>query len=201
MTSTLRSATPLTLALALALAGGATPLAAQDSGAMTAEEIQDAFQQQKTRGLVIVPSGGGDAAAANQEAAAPAATTAAAPATEIGYTRVEDGPQVNVRIEFDFDSAALRDDQKPALTTVCQAMQSVDVALFQIIGHTDASGSAEYNATLSRLRAEEVKRHLVQDCGISEERLQAIGMGESELIDAEDPRSDENRRVEFQALG
>jgi outer membrane protein OmpA-like peptidoglycan-associated protein len=80
-------------------------------------------------------------------------------------------------------------------------MKAVDVAVFQIIGHTDSSGSASYNQNLSLLRAEEVKRHLVSNCGIEATRLEAIGLGESAPFNPDDPRSDENRRVEFQALG
>lgn len=80
-------------------------------------------------------------------------------------------------------------------------MKAVDVQLFQIVGHTDSSGSASYNENLSLLRAKEVKRHLVSECGIPETRLEAVGMGESVPFNAADPRSDENRRVEFQALG
>ena len=109
--------------------------------------------------------------------------------------------RMNAALKADFDSAALREDQKPQLATLCQVMKSIDVQLFQIIGHTDSSGSASYNEKLSLLRAQEVKRHLVNDCGIAETRLEAIGMGEAVPYNAADPRSDENRRVEFQALG
>ena len=79
-------------------------------------------------------------------------------------------------------------------------MQNVDVEMFRIVGHTDAAGSASYNERLSLLRAEEVKRHLVSDCGIAETRLQAVGVGEQFPLDKDDPRADVNRRVEFQAL-
>jgi outer membrane protein OmpA-like peptidoglycan-associated protein len=41
----------------------------------------------------------------------------------------------------------------------------------------------------------------VNDCGIDENRLEAVGLGESAPFDAENSRSDDNRRVEFQALG
>ena len=114
---------------------------------------------------------------------------------------VERDQQINVQISFDFDSAALREDQKPKLATLCQVMKSVDVSVFQIIGHTDSSGSASYNENLSLLRAKEVKRHLISSCGIASERLEAIGLGESAPYNADDPGSDVNRRVEFQALG
>ncbi|MDF3416612.1 OmpA family protein [Sulfitobacter sp. M57] len=183
----LRTLTVATMAATLALIGQSA--VAQSS--LTADEIKDAFNKQKTRGLVIVPAGD---AAQQPEAQAEVAK-------KEDYVAVEKADQVNVKISFDFDSAALRDDEKPKLASLCEAMKSVDVAVFQIIGHTDSSGSASYNENLSLLRAQEVKRHMVASCGIGENRLQAIGMGESAPFDADDPRSDANRRVEFQALG
>lgn len=107
---------------------------------------------------------------------------------------------VNVRIEFAFDSAALDDAQKPKLQTLCNVMRTADIQLFRIIGHTDASGSDDYNERLSRLRAEEVQRFFVNDCGIAANRLEAVGLGERFLLEDYDPDSDQNRRVEFQAL-
>lgn len=184
-----------TRAIAPALLAAASMQAAmaQDSTELTTEEITDAFNKQKTRGLVIVPSG--DQSAATDDAA----TTVAATPTE--YQAVPKDQQVNIQISFDFDSAALRGDQKPKLAALCEAMKGVDVNVFQIIGHTDSSGSASYNENLSLLRAKEVKRHMVSDCGIDELRLEAVGVGESQPFNAENPRADENRRVEFQALG
>ncbi|MCI5109213.1 MAG: OmpA family protein [Marivita sp.] len=194
--STIRIATALTLAITLSF-GAAQHAAAQssDGSAMTAEEIKQAFEKQKTRGLVLVPSDNSAPAAA----ATDSSTTVTTAATT--YNEVDRADQVNIKIKFDFDSATLRDDQKPQLATLCDVMKSVDVQLFQIVGHTDSSGSASYNENLSLLRAKEVKRHLVSECGIAEDRLEAIGMGESAPFNPDDPRADENRRVEFQALG
>ena len=168
------------------------PVSAQTSGEMTADEIKQAFEKQKTRGLVLVP-------ADEQETTTTQQTATVQPATS--YAEVEKSDQVNIQISFDFDSATLREDQKPKLVTLCSVMQSVDVKLFQIVGHTDSSGTAAYNKQLSLLRAQEVKRHLVNDCGIADERLEAIGLGEEAPFNEQDTRSDENRRVEFQALG
>lgn len=190
--------------IAVAVIAGAGALApgvslAQNSEEMTAEEMTQAFKKQKTRGLVIVPSGQEPASDGSTETA----SVATAPATDDSttYAAVDQKDQVNIQVAFDFDSAALRDDQKAKLVTLCQVMQAVDVAVFQIIGHTDSSGKASYNERLSLLRAQEVKRHLVSSCGIDENRLEAVGMGESVPFDTQDTRSDENRRVEFQALG
>ncbi|MDK3074799.1 OmpA family protein [Sedimentitalea sp. JM2-8] len=181
-----------TLIAGLAFAVPSAIAAQSSSGEMSAEEITEAFQKQKTRGLVIVP-------VAPQDSSAETATVAPTAAKE--YSAVEREDQVNVQISFDFDSAALRNDQKPKLATLCEVMKTVDVAVFQIVGHTDSSGSADYNERLSLLRAEEVKHFLVSDCGIEDSRLEAIGMGENVPYDTENPRSEVNRRVEFQALG
>ena len=97
-------------------------------------------------------------------------------------------------------SAALRDDQKTKLATLCEVMKDGELGSFRIIGHTDASGSAGYNEKLSLLRAQEVKRFLTGDCGVAEDRLDAVGVGEAFPLDKQDPRGDVNRRVEFQAL-
>lgn len=118
----------------------------------------------------------------------------------VAYTELDKADQINFRIGFDFDSAVLRETEKPKLASLCTAMKAVDVAVFRIVGHTDAAGTDTYNEKLSLLRAEEVKRHLVNDCGIEPARLQAVGVGKRYLYNTDDPRSEENRRVEFQAL-
>lgn len=108
--------------------------------------------------------------------------------------------QVNAHIAFAFDSAALTDDQKPLLEQLCKVMRGSDIQIFRIVGHTDTTGSDKYNEKLSQLRAEEVQRYLVNDCGIAPERLEAVGLGERFPADVADPTAAVNRRVEFQAL-
>ena len=71
---------------------------------------------------------------------------------------------------------------------------------FQIAGHTDASGSAEYNRRLSRDRAETVRRFLVTR-GIDPDRLEVVGNGEDELLLPDWPLHAGNRRVEIRNLG
>jgi outer membrane protein OmpA-like peptidoglycan-associated protein len=161
---------------------------------LSVEEITEAFKKQKTRGLVIVPSSNGTATDTTEETA-----TVAAAVEE--YTPVDRQTQINVQISFDFDSAALRSDQAPKLANMCESMKLMDGTVFQIIGHTDSSGSAGYNERLSLLRAQEVRRHLISSCGVAEDMLKAIGMGETAPYNQDNPRADENRRVEFQALG
>lgn len=184
------------LAAGLSLAFSATclpALAQSTDGELTAEQISDLFaKQQKTRGLVLAPS---------TAATTVTDTAVAATAAEPAYQPVAADAQVNLSISFDYNSSALRDDQKPRLATMCEAMKSIDVSRFQVIGHTDSSGSADYNQSLSEARAQAVTQYLVSDCGISSDRLMAIGAGETAPLDTANPAGDVNRRVEFQALG
>lgn len=183
----------------LALSGQAFSQSADASGA-SSEELRFLFSQQEsfggktrsltakkkevTRGLVVAPVGSGNAASTD--------------VAYVEYEAVDQNLAINFQIKFDFDSDVLRGDQKPKLANLCQAMQNVNVELFRIVGHTDASGAGEYNDRLSLARALGVKQHLVSGCGIEEARLQAIGAGERALFNTRDPRADENRRVEFQ---
>ncbi|MCU0906236.1 MAG: OmpA family protein [Rhodobacteraceae bacterium] len=130
----------------------------------------------------------------------PVVTAAAAPAQPEVYGVLPQDMQVNLNIRFGFDSAAIADDQLPVLTQMCTVMKASDINLFRIVGHTDASGSDDYNEQLSGLRAQEVARWLVNDCGIAASRIETLGLGERVLKNPSNPRADENRRVEFQAL-
>jgi OOP family OmpA-OmpF porin len=166
---------------------------------VTADDLEIATEVEKT-----------DTAATESVTATPESTEVAVaePATETVVKETETAtlvkmPEdlgVNIRIEFAFDSAALDEAQKPKLSKLCNVMKTADIQLFRIIGHTDASGSDDYNERLSRLRAEEVQRFFVNDCGIEASRLEAVGLGERFLLENVDPNSDQNRRVEFQAL-
>lgn len=138
------------------------------------------------------------AAPAPAKAAAPAAPATQAETVE--YVRMPDDSQINIRIEFDLNSASLRASEFEKLQTLCSAIKRSDVELFHIFGHTDASGSDAYNLNLSRLRAEEVRRRMINDCQIEPARLRAIGVGEQHLLTPGAPNAAENRRVEFQAI-
>jgi len=211
----------LAAALAVAMALAAPPAAAQgaDAASASTEELMMLFQKQKSRGLRLAPntavtapaeaaaSAGAGAGATTVAGTAPppppptgvtteAATGAVVP---VAYQEIDRAEQVNLRVEFDFDSAVLRDSEKPKLATLCEAMRRTG-GVFRIVGHTDAAGTDAYNEKLSLLRAEEVKRHLVGECGLPAERLQAVGVGKRHLYDAANPRSEVNRRVEFQAM-
>jgi len=180
----------IVLFLVIVGAQGTTSVDAQtnDARAMTEAEIAAAFAKQKTRGLSIVPT------------VAPDATATSPALSQVVVAELPKDEQVNINISFDFDSSALREDQKPRLVALCNVMKATDVQLFRIVGHTDSSGSDVYNEKLSLLRAEEVKRHMESTCGIPGDKMEAVCVGARYPFDSADPRGDVNRRVEFQAL-
>ena|SRR6056297_419341 len=163
--------------------------------------IDDVAPDAATAGTDMAPvaaetEGGVTVAATQDSVARPADPNQ--PLVHVSFP-VED--QINIRIQFGFDSAAIDRSQVPQLQQMCRVMHSTpEIELFRIVGHTDASGSQEYNERLSRLRAEEVARFLTDDCGIADTRLETMGLGERFLFDPNEPDGDENRRVEFQAL-
>lgn len=180
--------------LALMTASAAT---AQEDGNLSAAEIEALFNAQQTRGLVLLPLDGEEEIAATEaETGTVDETTPVAENQD--YVQLGEDVQVNIRVAFEFDSAALSEGEQAKLDAVCEAISNMDIPLFRIIGHTDASGADDYNQRLSLLRAEEVERHLVNSCAIAPERLEALGVGEAFPLDPNDPRADVNRRVEFQ---
>ena len=166
---------------------------------VTAEDVEIATEVEKTESAA---SSATDTATTEVATAETGTTTETVVSSNETATLVKMPADlgVNIRIEFAFDSAALDDVQKPKLQKLCNVMKGSDINLFRIIGHTDASGTDDYNERLSRLRAEEVQRFFVNDCGIDAGRLEAVGLGERFLLEDTDPDSDQNRRVEFQAL-
>lgn len=67
-----------------------------------------------------------------------------------------------------------------------------------VVGHTDSTGSEDYNQTLSERRANSVATYLAQQ-GISPSRMQISGMGESQPVasNATEAGRQQNRRVEI----
>jgi outer membrane protein OmpA-like peptidoglycan-associated protein len=109
---------------------------------------------------------------------------------------------INARVQFEFDSFDLTDDAKAVLDRLAGVL-SDDLMRDQVVeieGHADAQGSDDYNLTLSQLRARAVRAYLIQQHGISPDRLPFLGKGESDLYDASQPTAPVNRRVVFTNL-
>jgi outer membrane protein OmpA-like peptidoglycan-associated protein len=109
---------------------------------------------------------------------------------------------INARVQFEFDSFDLTADAKGVLDRLAGVLKDdlMQEQVVQIEGHADAKGPDEYNLTLSQLRARAVRAYLIQQHGISADRLPFLGKGENELYDASNPAAPVNRRVVFTNL-
>jgi outer membrane protein OmpA-like peptidoglycan-associated protein len=111
--------------------------------------------------------------------------------------------QITVAIQFDFNSARIRPNSFRAIGLMADAMYSpyLQGYCFLVVGHTDAKGSREYNLQLSQQRADAIRSALVNPFGISPARIEAVGLGEEQLLNAAQPEAAENRRVQLINIG
>ena len=105
-------------------------------------------------------------------------------------------------IFFDTGSDALRPESTPTLKEIGQMLTEHPELRISIEGHTDNTGSAEANQTLSQRRAEAVKAHLAASYGFDAARLEAQGFGASKPVadNATPEGRQQNRRVELVKL-
>lgn len=104
-------------------------------------------------------------------------------------------------ILFATDSASLRPDLTRDIRTVASSLQAYPESRVQVIGHTDNTGDAGYNQSLSLRRAQAVTVILANE-GVSSTRLQAIGRGEDEPVASNLTAEgrQQNRRVEIMII-
>lgn len=105
-------------------------------------------------------------------------------------------------IAFAVNTDVLLPESRPVLEALAKAIQARPwIQKLRVEGHTDNSGSRDFNQTLSLRRAESVRRWLV-DFGISPALLEAAGFGPSRPVASNDTEAGRaaNRRVEFVIL-
>jgi OOP family OmpA-OmpF porin len=111
--------------------------------------------------------------------------------------------QFTIAIQFDFDSARIRPDSFRAVGLMADALYHPYLQGYRIliVGHTDAKGSREYNLKLSQQRADAIRAALINPFGISSARIEAVGLGEEQLLNRSNPEAAENRRVQLINIG
>lgn len=109
---------------------------------------------------------------------------------------------ISMQIQFAFNSDRIDGKSETTMKNLATALASEQLKTrkFDIIGHTDGVGSADYNMRLSKMRAAAVKSYLVNH-GVSGDRLETEGKGETDLANPANPAADENRRVVIVATG
>ena len=105
---------------------------------------------------------------------------------------------IDLAVEFDLGKWFLNDRSKDQLDILARVLSKrLATSRFEINGHTDGSGDAESNRSLSLKRAQSVAGYLINERNIARERLDVNGLGEDELKNPLNPNAAENRRVEI----
>lgn len=148
--------------------------AAEQAKVVSQAEIEQALNKPKTRGIRL----------------------------QATSTVTETKDAIDLNIPFELDSSELSSSARAQLEQLESALKSASLGeyRFQIAGHTDAKGGADYNRQLSMRRAETVK-YFLEANGVAADRLESVGYGEDRLLTPGDPDNPVNRRVEIKNLG
>jgi OOP family OmpA-OmpF porin len=111
-------------------------------------------------------------------------------------------PHVNADIQFNPDTPVIRPESYRTLGRIAEALSSPPLLslTFLVVGRTEATGRRDVNLALSQRRAEAVRDVLVTTFKISSKRVLAIGLGEEQLQDANNPRATVNQQTEVVTL-
>ncbi len=99
--------------------------------------------------------------------------------------------------EFELGKAELPEAAKFVLHDLAKVMEKNPELRLRLEGHTSAEGDADLNQSLSQARAQAAVDFLVNNEGIDINRLEAVGLGSTQLKNTENPNAPENRRTEF----
>ena len=120
--------------------------------------------------------------------------------TGVEVVRMGDNLTLNMpgNVTFALNSAKLNPQFDDVLDKLANTLLEYNQTVIQIAGHTDSTGSHDYNMKLSLQRAESVKAYLVSR-GVPPARLVTVGAGPDYPIASNPTREGpaQNRRVEI----
>jgi outer membrane protein OmpA-like peptidoglycan-associated protein len=141
------------------------------------------------------PEEGGVRTRGFRPAVRPAATAGATAAA--GAVAASPAAKASILVTFVTDSAELTPRAREALDVLAGAMKSERLVgvRFTIEGHADPRGGDDHNLKLSTARASTVREYLITRHSLAADRIDAVGMGSSMLLNTTDIAAPENRRV------
>jgi outer membrane protein OmpA-like peptidoglycan-associated protein len=109
-----------------------------------------------------------------------------------------DGKFITYGITFDVGKSTIKPESMGEINRIVTLMSENPDLKFSVEGHTDNTGSAASNQTLSESRSKAIVDKLVE-MGVSADRLQNAGKGQNSPIadNSTDEGRAKNRRVEF----
>jgi peptidoglycan-associated lipoprotein len=111
-----------------------------------------------------------------------------------GSTSAGDASCTLATVYFAFDDASVQPSERDRLAANVACVEKTKGKGVYLIGHTDTSGTEEYNIALSERRAQAVADYMAR-LGTDPARMQIVPKGETEPTGLGD---DKDRRVEFQ---
>lgn len=115
------------------------------------------------------------------------------------YDRMmSDGKFITYGITFDVGKSVIKPESMGEINRIVKLMTENPDLKFSVEGHTDSTGNAANNQTLSEARSKAIVDKLVE-MGIAADRLASAGKGQANPIadNATDEGRAKNRRVEF----
>jgi OOP family OmpA-OmpF porin len=111
-------------------------------------------------------------------------------------------PHINLDIQFNPDTPVIRPASYRMLGRIADALTNPALMSFTflVVGHMDATGRRDNNLALSQRRAEAIRDALVQTFKISSKRVLALGLGEEQLLDANNPKATVNQQTQIVTL-
>jgi outer membrane protein OmpA-like peptidoglycan-associated protein len=109
-----------------------------------------------------------------------------------------DGKFITYGITFDVGKSTIKPESMGEINRIVTLMKENPDLKFSVEGHTDSTGGAASNQTLSEARSKAIVAKLVE-MGIAPDRLQSAGKGQNTPIadNSTDEGRAKNRRVEF----
>lgn len=120
---------------------------------------------------------------------------------DLAITELSDGSlKIGIAsdVSFDVDSAQIKPDALNTYAKIANVLKTYDKTVIHVVGHTDSTGSDEYNQSLSERRAASVASYMGGQ-GLPGTRVRQEGRGEREAV-ASNSTADgrkKNRRVDI----
>jgi OmpA-OmpF porin, OOP family len=111
-------------------------------------------------------------------------------------------PHIDLDIQFNPDTPVIRPESYRTIGRIADALTNPALMSFTflIVGRMDANGRRDGNLALSQRRAEAVRDALVTTFKISSKRILALGLGEEQLLDANNPKAAVNQQSQIVTL-
>lgn len=111
---------------------------------------------------------------------------------------LEEVARITLNVQFDFDQAVVKPEYFDDIRQVADFLAEHDDVVATVEGHTDSTGTDEYNQGLSERRAAAVRQVLIERFNVSPARISSVGYGESRPVtsNATSEGRAQNRRVE-----